>query len=146
MKFMSCDKIDWSRDKIVILLGVSTWVLAAKYDLSNMTSKPYSLSYFEHSSNWYFSIQSLWRYILKEIVSKWLDRVTLPNMDRTNIFIQSFHIENRKFQSKYNPTSEVSIFQWHLQERVFATDKNIPVYWSIRQARCSYGNKPGLKC
>ena len=30
----------------------------------SMTSKPYSLSYFEHSSNWYFSMHSLWRYII----------------------------------------------------------------------------------
>ena len=31
---------------------------------SRMTSKSCSLSYFEHSSNWYFSIHSLWRYII----------------------------------------------------------------------------------
>ena len=30
----------------------------------SMTSKSCSLSYFEHSSDWYFSVYSLWRYII----------------------------------------------------------------------------------
>ena len=36
----------------------------------SMTLKPYSLSYFEHNSNWYFSIYSLWRYIMNCIIWK----------------------------------------------------------------------------
>ena len=31
---------------------------------ATMTSKSCSLSYFEQSSNWYFSMHSLWRYII----------------------------------------------------------------------------------
>ena len=67
--------------KIVLLLGVSTCRAASFKCLRHihlslrqsttypsMTSKPYSLSYFEHNSNWYFSIHSLWRYSINWIL------------------------------------------------------------------------------
>ena len=38
--------------------------LATRYDLSEYDVKICSLSYFEHSSNWYFSMHSLSRYII----------------------------------------------------------------------------------
>ena len=66
--------------KIVLLLGVSTCRatsfeclrhirlnLRQSTTYPSMTSKSYSSSYFEHSSNWYFSIiHSLWRFIIKK--------------------------------------------------------------------------------
>ena len=78
---MSLDKISLSPDKTVPLLGVSTCrgtsveclrhiylSLRQSTTYPGMTSKPYSASYFEHSSNWYFSIHSLWRYIIMWIM------------------------------------------------------------------------------
>ena len=58
--------------KIVLLFGVSTCRATSLECLRHIhlslrqstTSKPYSLSYFEHSSNWYLSTHSLWRYII----------------------------------------------------------------------------------
>ena len=76
-------KINLSREKIVLLLGVSA-CRATSFDClrhihhslrqstsyPSITSKLYSLSYFEHSSNWYFSIHSLWRYIIIEFITE----------------------------------------------------------------------------
>ena len=69
-----------SRDKNYWLTGVSTchvWSFECLRHIHlslwqrttcwSMTSKPCSLSYFENSSNWYFSIHSLWRYTVKSL-------------------------------------------------------------------------------
>ena len=69
--------------KIVLLLDISTCRKTSFESLryihlslrqcatyQTMTSKPYSLSYFEHRSKWYFSIYSLWRYIIVAYISK----------------------------------------------------------------------------
>ena len=71
-KVMSCGKINLSRDKhcpltwcfnlsrdITWMLGHNHLSLRQSTTYPSTTSKPYSLSYLEHSSNWYVSIHSL---------------------------------------------------------------------------------------
>ena len=85
MTWKSCPLSDTT--KIVDLSGVSTCCVTSFECLQHihlslqqgmtdpsMTSKSCSLSYFEHSSNWFFSIHSLWRYNITSIknMSIWL--------------------------------------------------------------------------
>ena len=75
-------KIPSKSTKNVLLLGVSTCCatsfeclrhirlsLQQNTAYPSMTSKPYSLSHFEHCLNWYFSIHSLWQYIINSFTS-----------------------------------------------------------------------------
>ena len=88
---------------IVLLLGVSTCRVASFECLRqsttypSMASKPYSLSYFEHSLNWYISIHSVWRCIIivfqekTTIRSHYQDKTSIQVWRQTHIL---YHILN----------------------------------------------------
>ena len=109
--------------KIVLLLSVSTCratsfeclrhihlSLRQSTTYRSMTLKAYSLSYSEHGSNWYFSIHSMWRYMIKEVIS-YLKLVYSASQDYFNTRISPIVIPSELYKNYVTQTGKRQVFR-----------------------------------